>query len=484
MDLVSMFDVDWLAGMSFGLFPLESADAAALVLELDQVFGGLEAGPLAGVVRFLPIERLNAVLAMTAQPAYLDRAQVWIERLDRAAEGDQERVFVYAVQNGRAADLAGVLGELFDAESTTVSPSGLLAPGMEAAQIRSSGFDVGAQDGETDDPESRSRERPIRRAASASRGSGGAFGGGSSPLSTPQSREPGIRIIADETTNSLVVRATAKDYRRIAAALEDLDVVPLQVLIEATIAEVLLNDSLKYGVEWFFRFGDVRINLSSQDSGTVAPSFPGFSAFFANSDVRAVINALEEVTDINVISSPHILVLDNQTARLQVGDEVPIATQSSTSVTDPDAPVVNTIEQRDTGVILSVTPRVNASGLVIMEIEEETSDAQQTTTSSIDSPTIRQRRISSTIAIQSGETVVLGGLIRDDLQKGRSGVPFLSGLPLIGPLFGTYDNSATRNELLVLITPRVIRGTNDAREVTAELRRRLSGLFPLHEKIR
>ena len=195
-----------------------------------------------------------------------------------------------------------------------------------------------------------------------------------------------------------MIRATPGDYREIESALKQLDILPLQVLIEATIAEVVLDDQLRYGVEWFFRTGDFQANFTSRQSGLVRSSFPGFSALFANSDVRVVLNALEEVTDINVISSPQLLVLDNQTAQLQVGDQVPIATQSSTSVTDPEAPIVNTIEQRDTGVILSVTPRVNASGLVIMEIEEETSDVVETESSDIDSPTIRQRRVRSTVA--------------------------------------------------------------------------------------
>jgi general secretion pathway protein D len=185
-----------------------------------------------------------------------------------------------------------------------------------------------------------------------------------------------------------------------------------------------------------------------------------------------------------VISSPQLLVLDNQTARLQVGDQVPIATQSAVSVTDADAPVVNSIEQRDTGVILSVTPRVNASGLVFMEIEEETSDVVPTTTSQIDSPTIRQRRVSSTVAVQSGETVVLGGLIQDGVEQRETGIPGLHRLPILGPLFGVTEDRDRRTELLVVITPRVIRNPDQARAVTEELRQRLRGLAPLDARVR
>jgi general secretion pathway protein D len=293
-----------------------------------------------------------------------------------------------------------------------------------------------------------------------------------------------VRIIADETTNSLIIRATPLSYKKIESALHEIDILPLQVLIEATIAEVGLDGQLRYGVEWFFRYGDVSFQFSRLATGAVDQRGPGFSALFANADVRAVFNALEQETNINVISAPHILVLDNQTARLQVGDQVPIATQSAVSVVDPDAPVVNTIEQRDTGVILTVTPRVNASGLVIMEIDEETSDPVQTESSDIDSPTIRQRRVSSTVAVESGQTVVLGGLIRDSRQAAQTGIPLLQDLPIIGSLFSVADNRNTRTELLVVITPRVIRNPNQARTVTKELRQRLRSLAPLELRVR
>ncbi|MGH6902626.1 MAG: type II secretion system secretin GspD [Geminicoccaceae bacterium] len=490
-DLVATFDVDWLAGMSFGLFPLTLATADEVVVELEELFGGVEAGPLEGMVRFLPIERLNAVLVISSQPAYLDRARTWIARLDQV--GEEPQVYVYPVQNGRAADLAGVLSETFGIEAATVGPEDLLAPGLEPAGIESSGFELGesaAQAGEEQ------RDEDVRRPRAAAPERLGAARSGTerrSPADLASAFRGDVRIVADETTNSLVIRAAPQAYRKIESALRQLDIIPLQVLLEATIAEVALQGQLRYGVEWFFRYGDVAFNFSRLspspaplDTGPnlVTPQLPGFSALFSNADVRAVFNALEEVTDLNVISSPQLLVLDNQTARLQVGDQVPIATQSAVSVLDPDAPIVNSIEQRDTGVILSVTPRVNASGLVIMEIEQEISDVVETTTSQIDSPTIRQRRVASTVAVQSGQTVVLGGLISDEVELMESGIPVLHRLPIIGPLFGVTDTVDRRNELLVVLTPRVIRSPDQARAVTEELRQRLRGLVALEERIR
>jgi general secretion pathway protein D len=472
-NLVTMFDVDWLRGMSFGLFPLDSARAVQLVEELNQIFSSLEGGPLEGLVRFVPIERLNAVLVVASQPSHLEQAEVWIDRLDRIGDGEEPRIFVYSVQNARATNLADVLGEMFDARASTVEGSSLLAPGQEGIDLSStSSFAPGSEQDEAG-----ALPSPLQpRAATAP---------GQRAQDEPTGpADAGIRIIADDTSNALVIRAAPREYKKIREALDELDVLPLQVLIEATIAEVTLTDELRYGVEWFFQSGDFEFAF---DPGGLTP-INGFRGFFASgNDVRVLLQALDEVTDVNVVSSPQLMVLDNQTARIQVGDQVPISVQSSTSVIDPDSPVVNSIEYRDTGVILLVTPRVNSSGLVIMEIQQEISnvvDAPTTTVAEVTSPTINQRQINSTVAIASGETVALGGLIQDNRERGQSGIPFLSRLPIIGALFSTRNNSAIRTELLVLITPSVVENPARARVVTDELRRRLRSLEELEARIR
>ena len=483
-ELAQIFDVDWLSGMSFGLFPLQSAEAEQLAVELGQIFGVEDAAADTpdGIVRFVPIQRLNALLVISPQASYVSRAGAWIERLDQAGEGDEPQIFVYAVQNGRASELAEVLSQLFDVPSATVGADTALAPGLEPIELRSRDFPAQAGDEELfeDDPGGGGLGRPRapgRATAPGRSGAGDLFRNGE--------EEEATRIIADQTTNSLVVRATARDYRRIEAALQRLDILPLQVLIEATIAEVTLRDELRYGLQWFFRFGSSEVRLSQADGGAVQSRFPGFSAIFTSSnDIRVILDALEAITDVNVVSSPQVLVLDNQTALLQVGDEVPIITRQAQSVLDEDATVVNTVEQRQTGVILTVTPRINAGGLVIMEIEQEVSDVEETTTSNIDSPTISQRRIASTVAVQSGEAIALGGLIQDDREESRAGVPWLARLPVVGWLFGQTARVARRTELLVLITPRLVRDQTQAREVTQELRERLRGIEPFDDRLR
>jgi general secretion pathway protein D len=311
-----------------------------------------------------------------------------------------------------------------------------------------------------------------------------------------------VKIIADKVKNALVIQAKPSDYRTVESAIRKLDIVPLQVLIEATIFEVTLNDTLRYGVEWFFKFGESskavfstsplgRVDATSTSalSGAVNAIFPGFSYVVSptQDSVKAVINALDQVSDVNVISSPQVFVLDNQTATLIVGDQVPITTRSAVSVISPDAPTVNSIEYRDTGVILEVTPRVNAGGLVTMEISQEVSNVSVATTntqSQQDSPTINQRKVESTVSVQGGETVALGGLITDRRENASQGLPFLSRLPVIGWLFGTKSDSAARTELLVLITPRVVGNTDQARQVTQELRSRLRAIAPLDQRLR
>ena len=256
---------------------------------------------------------------------------------------------------------------------------------------------------------------------------------------------------------------------------------PLQVLIEATIAEVRLTDQLRYGLQWFFAFGSSRATLSEAASGAVSSLFPGFSYLYSRVDARVVLNALTSVTDVRIISAPQLFVRDNAQARLQVGDQVPIVTQQAISVTDSDAPLVNTVEYRDTGVILEVIPHVNTSGSVILEIIQEVSDVVPTESSGIDSPTIQRRQISSEVFMMTGETVALGGLIRDRQTEGVSGIPLLSEIPILGNLFKTTSNNEDRTELLVLLTPRVIRNAQDAAALTEELRRRIPSVTQLEQ---
>jgi general secretion pathway protein D len=467
-NLLGVLDVDWLTGMSFALQPLEMVAPDTLVAELEQILDQPGGPRFSDVVRLVALERMNAVLVISKEPRYLDEAKNWIARLDQGTSNAQ-RVHVYYVQNRRAADLADTLGQIFSAETATASLSNgpKVAPGLTPATLTSEPLPEGGEAplGSTLPPGS-------GPASPAAAGKGFALGGGGE-----------IRILADESTNSLVVLATPEGYRQVEAALKRLDILPLQVLIEATLMEVTLNDSLEYGVRWFFEAGDSSFTFTDAateaGAAVLGSSFPGFSYVFDSDNIRATLNALRGITEVKFLSAPTLMVLDNETARLQVGDEVPVATRSSTSTIDADAPIVNDLEFRDTGVILNITPRVNAGGLVILDVEQEVSEVTETTSSGIDSPTIQQRKMESTIAVQNGETIVLGGLIRDRLEEGETKIPVLGDIPIVGNLFKSTDNASTRTELLVLIKPRVVRSQDDARAVTEELRRKLPAIFPV-----
>lgn len=524
LDLIEAFDVDFIAGKSFGLFPIETTDAETMVSNLEDIFGSQQEGPLHGVLRLVPIERLNAVLVISARSAYLDRVKDWIARLD-AGQEEVPQIFVYRAENSRAADLAAVLSDIFPAQDTL--RRGTLAPGLTPTQLRTTGATRRAPTGQAPRPTGSGTSMNSLRAASLTPGedlligqvgqptpTGGPTDGQGTagqqrqrtqPQQQPTARtqrslfgqaaetlELGpygeVRIVADEVKNAVVIYAKPRAYRLIEQALRKLDVVPMQVLIEATILEVVLTDELKYGVEWFFHSGDVSVSSISGGNlgigGGVPSPLSGFTFLFNSSNVKVLINALDKITDVNVVSSPQVFVLDNQTASIQVGDQVPTVTQQQQSTISVDNPIVNSVQYVDTGVILNVTPRVNRGGLVNMDIVQEVSDAVPTTTSTLDTPTIQQRRIESSVAIQSGETVTLGGLIRDRRSSGSTGIPYLSRIPVIGWLFGTKSDEARRTELLVLITPRVVPNQEEARRVTEELRQRVRRVLTLEERIR
>ena len=494
-ELIATFDVDFLAGMSFGIFPLQNGSAKAIATELGSILGAGSGAPLGGMLRFVPLERINSVLVISPQRAYLRQAGGWIERLDRGDE-DTPRIFEYRVQNSRAVDLARVLSQLFSSGQVRVVDTGV-APGQTPLQLSSVGFGQNGNGngngaslaprpaaGTPPMPPPLSQPVPDQPAAAAPPQPAGDGGTPSAGRADDDLAPPHARIVADEKNNTLVIFARPRDYRMIEGALKKLDVVPLQVLIEATIAEVTLNHDLQYGVQWFLKAGTSDFTLSNDKTGIISSVFPGFNYLLKQSNVNVVLNALSAVTNVNVVSSPQLLVLDHHVATLQVGDQVPIPIQQAQSTLVPGAPLINTVEFRDTGVILRVSPRVNSNGLITLDIAQEVSDVTKTTTSNIDAPTIQQRRIQSTVTVQDGETVALGGLIRENRTNSRNGVPGLGSIPLLGTLFSSIDRQQDRTELLILLSPRVVHDAAEARTLTEELRGRLHALEPLAIRVR
>jgi len=446
METIDMFDVDWLSGMSVGLFTLQNVDAKTVAGDMEKLFGDKNVGPLAGALRVVPIDRINALLVVTPQAQYLDKARTWIERLDQSgAAGSGQRLFVYQVQNGKAELLASLLNDAFGKKAAPkTAPAPTLAPGLIVAEVKNA-----------------QAAKPVQEAQSVASGDSLALPGN-------------VRIIADKDNNALLILASAGDYEAIQSALRKLDVVPRQVLIEVTIAEVTLTGELKYGLDWAFNNGS-KVSGAMSNFG-IAASLP-FSATWtsATGKLKAVLNALASDSKLKIISSPHITVADNQKASIQVGDQVPTIT-STQSATASTTGVISSVQYLNTGVLLSVTPHSNSGGLVTMDINQEVSNAAKTTSSTIDSPTISKRTAQSTVTVQSGETLVLAGLISDTSTRADSGLPLLHRLPLVGGLFGSLDNTDNRTELIILITPRVLKTVQQASEITEEYKKRLGGL--------
>jgi general secretion pathway protein D len=432
-DAISVFDVDWMRGMSVALHPLQASRPTEIAAQLEQIFRTTE-GPGSDVIRFAPNEQLNSVLVITSQPGYLARASEWIDKLDRAASNNEEQLYVYPIQNRRAEELAAVLQSALAQEGVGDFDTAV-ASDIEAVDFASEGA-----------PE---------------------LGGAG-----------GQMVVADTENNALLINADARQFRQIEAILRRLDTQPTQVMLEATIVEVTLNDELRFGVRWWFESGGSQGRLSEVPTGPIGPDFPGIVPAglawnYSSADFTATLRALSAVTNVRVISSPTLMALNNQEAVLQIGDQVPIITQQQQSTDAVNAPVVNSVELRDTGIILTVTPRVNSTGGVLLDIEQEASRVVQTTSSNIDSPTIQQRRISTRVVLSDGEALVLGGLIQESTDRNKRGVPILSDIPILGNAFRSVEDRQARTELLIFVRPYVVRDQQAARSASAEFRARL-----------
>ncbi|WP_084462214.1 type II secretion system secretin GspD [Bradyrhizobium sp. WSM1417] len=485
LDSVSIFDVDVMKGMSFAVVPVRAAQPERMVDELKAVFASDKEGPLKGRVRFIANTRLGAILVVTSNPGYIPRAQSWIRRLDARASGTEPQLHVYQVQNRTAGELAGILQSMFSQEMKVVRPTSRnVAPkskqisfGSDASKSSATG--IGASD--------LTMQAGLGKAADtmvASRSSNGDPDGALADMvdnntASSTGAEPVMKIVADDTKNSLLIMANERDYQRVLRVVQGLDVVASQVLIEAVIAEVTLNDDLQFGLQWqFAKNGTPTATFSNALTGGVAAAFPGFNYAINTANIAATLSALNALTHVNIISTPSLMVLDNKTARLQIGDQVPITTQTATSTVTAQTAIVNSITMQDTGVILSVTPRINESGRVQLDIEQEVSSVVRTTTSNINSPTIQQRRVKTTVVVSDGEVLALGGMIQDSASKSSNQLPILGDIPGVGALFANKKDAVAKTELVILITPKVVRDGTESRLVTEEYRRKMNVYMP------
>ena len=517
---IDVFDVDWLKGMSVGVYSLRNMEVAKIMPELDKIFGATGDSPLAGMFRFIPMETTNSVVVITPQKDYLKQAEVWLYRLDIGVGENGTQLYVYDVKNVKAVELSDHLNAIYTGRtSTRSSSSGNVAPGLKATSI--GGFNA-AGGGMTGNNYSGQQQNKSLAAGANTGASNVSTTGTGAPAAAPGGKESDIRITPIEENNQLLIMATPGEWDSIVSAIHRLDISPLQVQIEAKILEVTLDGDLQFGVQWWLA-GLINNTTSGSDSktgyqygrepafdrnftgnqadrhrsslGGTSPPSPGGAAglfySFLNKDFQVALNALQTSGNTKVLSTPSMVVLNNQEAQITVGTQVPVISTSVIGI--PSVSGTGTTSNGfsnsgigqasyiSTGVTLDIKPRVNPGGLVYMDVNQENSTPGNGTSSN-PNPPINQRNLQTQVAVQSGETVLLGGMIQDTDSTTKSGVPLLSSIPLIGSLFGNTSKTHHRTELIVLITPRVITNSDDAREMTREYEQKFESLAPLRTK--
>lgn len=484
---VDIFDVDWLSGMSVGVFPLQSGRAAQVAGDLEKVFGESSKTPSAGMFRFMPLENANAVLVITPQARYLDQIQQWLDRIDSA--GGTPRLFSYELKYIKAKDLAERLAEVFGSSNATRggrdnTPASLV-PGAVPSQLESSNSttqDDLSQDGTASRSNEGSMSLPQRQQGNIS-------------VSLEVAGDQ-VGVSAVEETNALLVRSTPQAWRSIQEVIEKLDVMPLQVHIEAQVAEVALTGELSYGVNWYFENavnaappgGAGLPSAAGRDIwGTYAGTITGGSGLgwtFLGRNAAAVVSALDKVTDLRLLQTPSIFVRNNAEATLNVGDKVPINTVS-VNTGGLSENTYSQVQYIDTGVILKVRPRVTRDGMVFMDVVQEVSSAADVPANCDPSktacnPRISTRKLATEAAVQSGDTIMMAGLITDSATNGHNGVPGLSRIPVLGALFGSKSRNSRRTEVIVLLTPTIVRNGQESRDLTDEYSRKFRAMEPIN----
>ncbi len=504
---IDTFDVNWLKGMSIGMFRLRNVDSQAMATQLNQLLGEGSGTPIAGLLRFVPLNKLNAVLVITPQKDYLREVATWIERLDGIGG---ERLYVYHVQHNRAAYMAELLNGLFNlGGGTGTGRGGEVAPGLKSTQLSSGGGLSGGLGGSSSLGGGTGTSSLSSSASSLGGSSGGGFGtsttsgsnraGGGSGVSSigaggPSAGMEEVRIVADTDNNSLLIWATAQNYERINSTLEKIDVSPRQVLIEATIAEVTLTGNLQYGLQWFFNnyigsdqtgYGSLgltnTLNLTDALKNISSGQF-SYAVADTSGKVNALLTALASDSKVKVLSSPQVMVQDNQQAVIQVGTQQPIPSGTTTvnNVTTSGGTTY-----KDTGVVLDVLPQIHTGGMVNMTIKQLVTDVgplvdvAQTGSVASKQRSFLQRSVQSKVTVKSGQTLVLGGLIRDNRSDGQNGIPVLYKIPVVGALFGNTTETVDRTELIVLITPRVVQDSQEAAQATEEIKRKMQLVVPM-----
>jgi general secretion pathway protein D len=411
--------------------------------------------PPLGSVIVLPLEASSSLVVFAPNQQTLEHVRQWVDSIDRERQvGIDDGIFSYQVTSTNAANIVEVLNALEGGGGAARSSQ---QPLRVQPTDATDGDDMSATMGGMGAPGARSGQRP--RAA----------------LQRKQSRSvAGGRFVLDANRNAVVFRGSGQEWLDLLPTIRAMDRPAPAVLVEVLIAEVTLNDSENSGVEWlakgsFSRNGDT-YDVDYGTVGGLGIGSTGFNLTLDNAgETRAVLNMLYKNERAQIRSRPRLMVMSGQSARIDVGDEIPVVSSSARSIDNSDAPIVNNVEYRKTGVTLEIRPTVHASGYVDVEVAQELSQATQTTTSDIDSPTIFNRSIETTVSLKDGGSVLLGGLVSSSGGTKQRGIPVLGKLPGIGKLFRVDGDTEDRTELMVLVIPYVVRTPEEAEDLATRL---------------
>ena len=465
LKIIEVLDVDTFASIQVELYPVRYAGVEDLARELTQIVTLVytSAGRGRTLFRIVPVPQVNAIMVFSGEAGLAANIREWIAKLDQPASEANERIFVYPLEHANAETLAAVIEKIFRREQPKTTTKSTATPAQaQPAAGRAAAPQVPGQS----------------PAAAGSPATTQSVGIGDSSSAAP------VVIVPDKDTNALIIQTASWFYPTVEEVIRKLDIMPKQVLIEVLIAEITLDDTTQFGIQWalkgqgtFNALGETHNvqSLTQNLYGGLSAATTGFSFLVTEaSRLTAVLNAYAKDSKLNILSAPHIIASNNKEAKIDVGQEVPILKRT---ITDPanttSTSSTNEIEYTSTGVILTVTPHINEGGYVTLDVNQEVSEAQTNTISGIDSPIIRKRTAKTTMVVKDNQTLVVGGLILEKRDGTREGLPILSRIPVLGYLFGSTKSQVTKTELVLLISPRVINTIEEGDVLTEQVKERV-----------
>ena len=433
-ELLMLIDADPFSNQGIHLYQLSNANAPEVAEELVEILELIEGASPAYQVR--GIERINAILVTAPASRGFEEISRWVEILDADSQEQVEQLFMYKVKNLDALELAETLSTVFEEEDDPLTP-----PNIGRSDTLNIVDTLAAEASQTATAET--GQAPLTTGGTSANGA--------------VSANLTVKIVADEATNSLLIRSTARDYRQLLTTISQLDVVPLQVMVNAVIAQITLTDDTRFGVDWSRVAGNTLNPISSNTTTDFAPNLNGlmFTRGFIDGSARvdATLEAIAQNNEVRLLARPSLTVGNNQEGEIQIGAEVPV--EAGESISAGGLSTTN-IQYRDTGIGLLITPQINEDGVVNLIINQTLRSVDNSASGINNNPVFNNQEITTTVVVKDGDNIVLGGLIQTDTEALNTGVPLLNRVPGLGNLFSYQQDNQERRELFIVLRPEVI----------------------------